>query len=217
MPSGNVTRIAGDPDPMTLGHRERRATLQGMPADTTAPLAVLGTHWTECEQWETKWRGFLRMRPEFVPAPPLRYLDWTIDGVPLRDRLTLADGAECPDITFMTEGGEGDPFVIESLRALLLESESGFDPWVQFTDGRAGIYFCAGCGDLACGAVSADVRYTETTVEWRDIAYQGGGISDDGMTEAVNVEEVPSFSITFDRAQYEGTVRALLAEWGDQA
>lgn len=188
-----------------------------MPADTTAPVSLLGTLWADREQWETKWRGFLGLRPQFVQRPPLRYLDWTIDGVPLRDRLAFSNGTECTDITFMTEGSEGDPCILESLRALLLENDSGLDPWVQFTDGRAGIYFCPQCGDLLCGAVSAEVRYTDTTVEWRDVAYQGGVITEDGMTEGINTEEVPAFSLTFDRTQYEDTVRALLAEWGKQA
>lgn len=78
-----------------------------------------------------------------------------------------------------------------------------------------GIYFCPMCGDLLCGAVRADVSFTETTVVWRDIAYQGGAITEDGMTEPTNVQEVPAFSLTFDRAQYERTARALVADWSD--
>jgi hypothetical protein len=107
----------------------------------------------------------------------------------------------------MNEAYQGDRFAIESLRALLLENESGFDPWVQFTDGRAGLLFCPQCGDLACGAVSADVRFTEHTVEWHDIAYQSG------ITEELSTSELPAFSLHFDRSQYEVTVRALLADW----
>lgn len=172
------------------------------------PLAVLGTRWAESECWDLKWRGFFRFRPELVARAPLRFLDWTIDGQPLRDRLAFANGRACENITFLTEGSYGDPFAIESLRALLLENESGFDPWVQFTDGRAGLLFCPQCGDLECGAVSADVRFTRDAVEWRDIAYQSG------VTEDTGTSEIPVFSLRFDRAQYETTVRGLLAEWG---
>jgi hypothetical protein len=134
----------------------------------------------------------------------MRFLDWTIDGTSLRDRLRYPDGAPCRDVTFMTAGSVGDPFLMESLRALLLENESGFDPWVQFTDGRAGLLFCEQCGDLGCGAVSADVWMSDTTVEWRNIAYQ------DGTTGEINTDEVTAFTIRFDREQYEATVRALM-------
>ena len=104
----------------------------------------------------------------------------------------------------MTAESEGDPFLIESLRALLLENESGLNPWVRFNDGRAGLLFCAQCGDLACGAVSADVWMSDTTVEWRDIAYQSG------TTEAINTDGVSAFTVRFDRAHYEATVRELM-------
>lgn len=173
---------------------------------TDPPLVTLGTLWAEFQRWDPKARGFRRRA---TPAAPwtLRILDWTVDGVPLRDRLTFPIGRPCDEVTFMTGPYRGGRFVTESLRALLLENESGFDPWVQFTDGRAGVLFCPQCGDLACGAVSTDVRFTEGAVEWRDIAYQSG------VTEELDTSEIPAFSLRFDRAQYEATVRGLLAEW----
>ena len=174
--------------------------------DSPAPVSVLGTRWAESERWKTKVRGLFRLRIEATALPPLRFLDWTIDGTPLRDRLAFPDGTPCRDITFITADSEGDPYLIESLRALLLENESGFDPWVQFTDGRAGLLFCEQCGDLACGAVSADVWMSDTTVEWRDIAYQSG------TTEEIGTDEVSAFTVRFDRAQYEATVRALMLQ-----
>ncbi|MDO8149864.1 hypothetical protein [Isoptericola sp. b408] len=176
-------------------------------SEAAVPLAVLGTRWEESERWDVRWRGFLWRRAEPIPLSPVRFLDWTVDGAPLRDRLALLYGAPCTDITFLTEGSRGDAFAVESLRALVLENESGVEPWVQFTDGRAGVLFCPQCGDLACGAVSADVRVTASAVEWRDIAYQ------DGISEAIQIDEVPAFTLRFDRAQYEATVRGLLMQW----
>jgi hypothetical protein len=120
----------------------------------------------------------------------------------------MANDRPCTDVTFLAEGSEGDRYAIESLRALLLENETGFDPWVQFTDGRAGLLFCEVCGDLGCGAVSADVRINDSTVEWRDVAFQ------DGSSEALSVEEVAPFTLRFERTAYEATVRALLTRWG---
>jgi len=162
----------------------------------------------EVEQWAPKQRGLLWMRRTQAPPPPLRLLDWTVDGTPLRDRLACPDGTLCREVTFLTEGSDGDARAVESLRALLLENVSGFDPWVQFTDGRAGILFCPQCGDLDCGTVSADVRYTGDVVEWRDIGYQ------DGFADGVAADsELAPFTLRFDRAQYEGLLRSLLTQW----
>ena len=107
----------------------------------------------------------------------------------------------------MSESSIGDRFTTESLKALLGESRSGFDPWVQFTDGRVGILFCALCADLECGAVSADIRLNSTTVEWHDLGFQ----TEDPELGVSGL--LPGFSLTFDRNQYESTVRTLLGEW----
>lgn len=171
------------------------------------PLVVLGTRWTEHSRGETRSTGFWRRRAERVDLAPRRFLDWTIDDQPLRDRLTFPDGRVCDDITFLTEGSRGDRFAIASLRALLRENVPGGDPWVQYADGRAGVLFCPQCGGLDCGAVSADVHIGATTVEWRNVAFQidvPGGVAQCG---------VPWFTLRFDRAQYEATVREVLAAW----
>lgn len=179
-------------------------------SDSVSSLAVLGTRWTEFPTSKPRRRGFLGLRSEQVERT-VSILDWTIDGRPLRDRLGFADVRPCIEVTFMSQTNRGWDFTIESLRALLLENESGFDPWVQFTDGRAGILFCPQCGDLDCGAVSADVRFKGSVVEWRDVAYQNG------FTDGVFPDDPPAFSLRFDRAQYEATVRALLADWSTPA
>lgn len=171
------------------------------------PLAVLGTRWAEHARWDRRRLGFFRLRTEQVALAPLRFLDWTIDGLLLRDRLAFPNGRACEDITFLTEGSHGDPFAIESLRVLLREKTSGIDPRIQHDDGRAGVLFCPVCGGLDCGTVSTDVHFTDTTVEWRNVAYQ------DGLTGQVVAYEVPAFTLRFDRRQYEATVCALLAEW----
>lgn len=106
-------------------------------------------------------------------------------------------------------GHSGDRATIESLRALLGEDTSGFDPWVEFDDGRAAILFCPVCADLGCGAVSAEVVLGGTTAEWRTIAYQ------DGADGRIGTEEVPAFTLVFDRTQYEAVVRRQLEKWSE--
>ncbi|BFM23794.1 hypothetical protein [Microbacterium sp. che218] len=175
-------------------------------ASPTDPLAVLGAQWAERERWETAWRGFLRPRAEIVAVAPVRFLDWTIDGRPLRDRLTSSDGRACEDITLLADHSSGDQYAIESLRALLSEDTPGMDSSLRFSDGRTGLLFCPTCGGLDCGAVTAEVRVTESTVEWRDVAYQDGSTGD-------VLPDAPAFTLRFDRVQYETTVRALLTKW----
>lgn len=171
------------------------------------PLAVLGVEWAEREQWRTVWRGFLRLRAEEVAIAPLRYLDWTVDGRPLRDRLILSNGRKCEDITFLSEGSHADELAIGSLRVLLGQDVSERDSRVRYDDGRVGLLFCPGCGGLDCGGVSADVRVLDTTVEWRSVGYQ------DSWHPFEPEQDVPVFTLRFDRPQYETTVRAILALW----
>jgi len=172
-----------------------------------APLAVLGVRWAEHPQRNVEIRGLFRWRFRATAREPLRFIDWTVDGRPLRDRLTFSNGRECEDITFLTEGSGGIAFAIGSLRVLLGEDASDMDWWVRYDDGRVGLLFCPGCGGLDCGGVSADVRVMDTTVEWRNIGYQDAN-------HPFDIEqEVPVFTLRFDRAQYETTVRTLLAVW----
>lgn len=172
-----------------------------------ASVSELGTRWSESPRWHSKSTGFLGLRTKTIALPPVRFLDWTIDGEPLRNRLGFDDGRPCRDITFLVEGSEGDRYAVESLKALLGESNSGFDPWVQYTDGRAGLLFCPQCGGLDCGAVSAEVVVGDDVVEWKTVAYQ------DGITGDVLLDSGPSFSLVFDRGMYEFFLRALLDRW----
>jgi hypothetical protein len=91
--------------------------------------------------------------------------------------------------------------VVESLRALPGEGDPAAAADVRFTDGRVVILFCPICGGLACGALSADIRVTNSTVEWRDLQYQND------YAESLGVSEIPVFSVTVNRGQYESTVR----------
>lgn len=175
------------------------------------PVSVLGTRWNEYPQWKSVSFGFLNLRSKTVALPPARFLDWTVDGEPLRSHFELDDGNPCQEVTFLVEGSEGDRFAIESLKVLLAESSSGFDPWVQYSDGRAGVLFCPQCGGLDCGALSVEVVVSDDFVEWRNVAYQ------DGMTGEVLTGYGPVLSLRFNRVEYESLLRTLLTQWGDSA
>jgi hypothetical protein len=174
-------------------------------------VSVLGTRWSEYQQWKSVSFGFLGLRSKTVALPPTRFLDWTVDGEPLRDRFGLDDESPCRDVTLLLEHSEGDSFAIESLKALLGESSSGLDPWVQYDDGRAGVLFCPQCGGLDCGAVSVEVVMGNDVIEWRNVAYQ------DGNTGAVLTDDGPAISLIFNRDEYESLLRSLLDRWGGSA
>ncbi|OZD55717.1 hypothetical protein CH252_07695 [Rhodococcus sp. 06-1477-1B] len=177
-----------------------------MSSDSDA-RAVLGAQWAERDDGTIEWRGFLGLRPKVVARPPLMFLEWTIDGRPLRDSLVFSNGRTCEDITFLTEGARADELAIGSLRVLLGEHAADVESRVRYDDGRVGLLFCPGCGGLDCGGVSAEIRATDTTVEWRNVGYQ------DSWHPFDPKQDVSVFTLRFDRSQYETTVRGLLAWW----
>lgn len=99
-----------------------------------------------------------------------------------------------------------DAVVVASLRALLGEDVGPQEEWVSFPDGRTGILFCALCGDIWCGAISAHVDVGETIVAWNDIAFQ------DRVTNEVSADG-PTLTLHFEREPYERTIRDLLTNW----
>lgn len=169
-------------------------------------MSILGTRWAFTPHGEWRSKGLLRLRKEYVELSPQRFLDWTVDGEPIRDWFASAEG-ERHEITWMVEGFPGEAAAVASLRALLVDSRSSPRSDVRFGDGRVGLLYCPGCYDLACGALSAEVRVTDDSVEWRDITYQDA-IADELWAE------MPRRSVTFERRAYEATVRELLATWG---
>lgn len=168
-------------------------------------LAVLGVRWAEFPRSDLGPR--VRRRIGRRLPSTRRILDWTVDGVPLREVVLFPEGVTVDEVTFLDDDLRGDSFVIGSLRALLGEDVTGVDPWVSFIDDRVAVLFCPQCGDLACGALSVDVHVDGEIVEWRDIGYQTG-LGDERV-----MSTTPPVTLRFDRAQYEATVRTLLAVW----
>lgn len=164
--------------------------------------SALGWSWTSYEQTTTVMRLFRKDLHETRQVP---VVEWLIDGEPLTERLRFPNGTPYEDLTLMHDAPHFPPSAVASLRALLLLAGPEQEP-VGFSDGRVGILYCP-CGDLYCGAVSADIVTSEDTVEWRDIAHQ------DGTTEQLGVSEIPAFTVTFERSAYESTINTLLAEW----
>ena len=179
---------------------------EGQVQSPTGDLSTLGWAWSSYEQTNTVTRQF---RKDLSTTRQVAVVEWLIDGEPLTERLRFPNGTPCDDLTLMHDAPNFPPAAVASLRALLLLAGAEQEP-VQFSDGRVGILFCP-CGDLYCGAVSANVVTSDRTVEWRDIAYQ------DGNTEQIGVSEVAAFTLVFERASYESTITALLEDWTARA
>jgi len=173
-----------------------------MPAAPREPaLSVLGSAWTETSTEAVTGRWPRRTRTREVDW----FRDWLVDGRPLRERASIGH-SRADDRPLMWGPEAGDAVVVASLRALLAEEVGPDEEWVRFPDGRTAILFCGLCGDIWCGAISADVRVEESIVEWRDVAYQ------DRITGEIAADR-PPFTLRFERGPYERTIRELITGW----
>lgn len=158
-------------------------------------MNVLGTipartSWTEVF-------GMVRRRERLHQ---IEYLDFTIDGTPLRTLVTQLPDTACP-VEEMTRLSDEQPDeAVEQLRRLLGEVASDFE------NGRVALLVCMVCGDLGCRALSASLTATEECVEWRDLGWQVDYEPFDG-TEA---DFTPPLTFRFDRSAYTSTLRGLL-------
>ncbi len=168
----------------------------------TAP-ARLGTTITPVETVEYA-RG-LFCRPRIKTATRTDYLDWTVDGLPVRELFESAKPGSAPvlESTLISPAGSLDEYTRDRLRALLGEVGSDTSDAV-FPNGRVGILFCNVCGGLDCPTLSAAIEFDDNTVTWRDIAFQTDG-------EPLSIADQVGVTITFAREQYEATIRELLA------
>lgn len=133
------------------------------------------------------------------------YLDWTIDGIPLRQVFGRANAhwSEPRERTFIPPAGPIDEWAAGSLRALI-GGEGASESAYGFGGGRVGVLFCNVCAGLDCHTLSAEIVVDDDTVAWREIGYQT-----DWEPFTLGDDQV-GVSVTFDRMQYEATIRELL-------
>ncbi len=87
------------------------------------------------------------------------WLDFIVDGTPLRRRLKKTDN--------VTGLGWLPPAEQSTYRDRLLLDAPPDSP-----TGRCSLYVCGECGDLSCGAVTVRVRRTPAGIEWADFAFE---------------------------------------------
>lgn len=138
------------------------------------------------------------LRTDGMTKTPVTYLDFTVDGAPFLPQLARrAEGG----LDFVSVIQQAWP--IETVAAIqrLLGAHEGDLP-----DGRMSLYVCPGCGDLGCGAVTANLHVGPETVTWRAIGSQAdydakvSPLGDDGAFP----------DIAFTRASYEAALLSVL-------
>ena len=117
--------------------------------------------------------------------PESHYLDFVVDGRALGD---VANAG--PDVVTLLNRA-WLPTVADSIKELL-----GERPVEGLTQGRIALLVCGVCGDLACAAVTASLRFDAESVTWSDFAWENG------YEAADPISETPE-SLTFNRHQYQ--------------
>ena len=88
-----------------------------------------------------------------------RYLDFVVDGQPLGDLLQVGDSIGCL-------GWNEPKHEADTGQRLLLKQTSPLET------GRRMLYICAECGDIGCGAFTAQIEKTAAHFVWRDFGYE---------------------------------------------
>lgn len=143
------------------------------------------------------------LRRQLVPRE-FAYLEWTVDGVPLRSVVAWPGGEVAAEVTPIQNSYATRDYEADYLRALLgdpVERDRAI-----MSDGRVPLLVCGIDFDLNCRALTAELVVGTDTVEWRDIAWQ----ADDEPLD-LGEQAQPVLSLTFDRTQYDSVVRPLLA------
>lgn len=73
----------------------------------------------------------------------------------------------------------------------------------ELESGRTCFYVCGECGDIGCGAITAQIEITATEVTWKDFGYQ----SNNSIPHLEDYREVGPF--TFDRVAYTQVLKTI--------
>lgn len=133
----------------------------------------------------------------------LHYWSPLVDGRPLREILVDAVGDEFTDTVI----GDTVPVLIHSWPVGLTKDASvllGETP-PELVNGRIPIFVCPECGDLGCGAITAEVERDRDTVIWRDLGWDVNYETEDEG----DIRFYPG-PLVFDRAQYESELRRFI-------
>lgn len=164
------------------------------------PMSVLGTAPDVVVEKVDEKVGWLRRKS--VPRE-FPYLEWTVDGVPVRQVVAWPTGEVVGEVTPIQNEYAAREYEADYLRAILGEPVER--DWTIMSDGRIPLLVCSIDFDMNCRALTAELVVSGTLVEWRDIAWQV-----DYEPLDLAEQEQPVVSLKFDRRQYDAVVRPLL-------
>jgi len=113
------------------------------------------------------------------------YLDFLISGIPLKTLLNIETADYITLLGWMTN----QEYERHILNVFTLKEKS------ELNNGRVMIYVCPECGDIDCGAITANIRDYSNKITWSDFGYE---TSYGGLTETYDQIE----PIEFDRTSY---------------
>lgn len=76
---------------------------------------------------------------------------------------------------------------------------------------RIPIFICPACGDLGCGAITAQVEWTAETVTWRNFGWDVNDVIDEDDDDL----RLPAPELVFDRREYEAELRRFIATFDE--
>ena len=77
----------------------------------------------------------------------------------------------------------------------------------ELCTGRTSFYVCGGCGDIACGAITAKIILTDKTVIWKDFGYENNS---EEKADLSDYSKIGPFE--FDKTEYVKTIETLRRE-----
>ncbi|HEX5994690.1 MAG TPA: hypothetical protein VFY84_06075 [Jiangellales bacterium] len=138
---------------------------------------------------------------KYLRRPESHYLDFVVDGAPLRDR--FPDSGDL--VTELNRAWL--PGVGEAVEVLL-----GRKPHPRLGPDRVPLLVCGVCGSLDCGVLTARLTVTEAEVrwsEWRWVSYESESDTDTTVV-AGGVEP-----FTFDRTSYDAALNQSVDRLAD--
>lgn len=136
---------------------------------------------------------------------PVTFLDFLVNGRPLRDLLDVPEDWEEPLQGTTVLRDDWRPTAVTGYLDRLLGVLPG-----DYDDGRVSLLICPICGDLWCGALSMELIVSPRTVTWHKFGWQGDADDDEP-------QPFQERSFTFDRAEYEQLLRGLREHYKTRA
>ena len=115
------------------------------------------------------------------------YVDFVVSGQPLSEVFQT----KVSDMISMFGWGVNTDYEKRTIKEYLKQEPS------ELETGRTIIYGCSECGDIGCGAITAEIIHDGDKIIWKDFGYENNYSGFD----LENYKHIPPF--VFDKEQYE--------------